>query len=93
MRRIFSGVIVGSLVVSLGSCADAELEAVDLLLHNGKVVTVDEAFSIQQALAVRDGIIIEVGREGGVRALGGVGAWLETEYRSPARPCGTRATR
>lgn len=33
----------------------------DLLLHNGKIVTVDEAFSIHQAVAVRDGRILEVG--------------------------------
>jgi predicted amidohydrolase YtcJ len=34
---------------------------VDLLLHNGKIVTVDDDFSIQQAVAVRDGVIVEVG--------------------------------
>ena len=36
-------------------------ETADLVLHNGKIVTVDDAFSIQQAIAVRDEHIIEVG--------------------------------
>ncbi|HYV30023.1 MAG TPA: amidohydrolase, partial [Candidatus Binatia bacterium] len=34
----------------------------DLILHNGKVVTVDESFSIQEAIALRAGRIVEVGR-------------------------------
>jgi hypothetical protein len=33
----------------------------DLVLHNGKVVTVDAQFSVQQAIAVKDGRIIAVG--------------------------------
>ncbi len=45
--------------MALSACA--EREAVDLVLHNGKIVTVDDAFSIQQAVAVRDGRIVAVG--------------------------------
>jgi predicted amidohydrolase YtcJ len=33
----------------------------DLILHNGKIVTVDKAFSVQQAIAVRADKIIKVG--------------------------------
>ena len=33
----------------------------DLILHNGKIITVDDRFSIRQALAVRDGRIVAVG--------------------------------
>jgi predicted amidohydrolase YtcJ len=36
-------------------------EDADLILHHGKIVTVDKKFSIQQALAVRDGKILRVG--------------------------------
>jgi predicted amidohydrolase YtcJ len=36
-------------------------ENADLILHNGKIVTVDNKFSIHQALAVRDGKILRVG--------------------------------
>jgi len=46
----------------LGAIAACEPpEPVDLLLHNGKIVTVDDAFSIYQAVAVRDGVIVDVG--------------------------------
>jgi predicted amidohydrolase YtcJ len=42
-------------------CACGAAEPADLVLHNGKIVTVDEGFSIQEAVAVRDGRIVEVG--------------------------------
>ncbi len=42
----------------------------DLIIHNGKIITVDGAFSIAQALAVRDGRILAVGRNDAVQALG-----------------------
>ena len=61
MGEIRTGLILGFVFVSLGGCAAPE--PADLLLHNGKIVTVDDAFSIQQAVAVRDGRIIAVGGE------------------------------
>ena len=33
----------------------------DLLITNGKVITVDKEFSVKQAVAVREGKIISVG--------------------------------
>ncbi len=36
-------------------------EPADLLLHNGKIVTADEAFSIHEAVVVKDGKIVAVG--------------------------------
>jgi predicted amidohydrolase YtcJ len=50
-----------ALVAATAFAACAAPEPVDLLLHNGKIVTADEAFSIHQAVAVRDGRIVEVG--------------------------------
>jgi predicted amidohydrolase YtcJ len=35
----------------------------DLILHNAKIITVDEKFSIAQAMAVKDGRIIAVGTD------------------------------
>src|SRR5262249_45411607 len=35
----------------------------DLILHHGKVVTVDRNFSVHQALAVKDGRILRVGTD------------------------------
>ena len=42
-------------------------ENVDLILHGGKVVTVDPTFSVRSAIAVRDGKIVAVGTDAIVR--------------------------
>jgi predicted amidohydrolase YtcJ len=44
----------------LASCSDKKLDA-DLIIHNAVIYTVDSSFSIQQAMAVKDGKIIETG--------------------------------
>ena len=41
----------------------------DLILHHGKIVTVDAKFSIAQAVAIRDGRIVKVGTNHDVLAL------------------------
>ncbi len=43
----------------------------DLILINGKILTVDTAFSMQQALAVRDGKITAIGATAEIRKLAG----------------------
>jgi predicted amidohydrolase YtcJ len=43
----------------------------DLILHHGKVVTVDGRFSIHEAIAIRDGRILEVGKDRAVLKLKG----------------------
>ena len=48
----------------------------DLIFHNGKVVTVDNRFSIQQAVAVREGRILAVGKDRDVLKLKGAGTEL-----------------
>ncbi|MBV8904387.1 MAG: amidohydrolase [Acidobacteriia bacterium] len=40
---------------------EAQAAAADLILYNGKVVTVDDAFSIREAIVVKDGRILAVG--------------------------------
>jgi predicted amidohydrolase YtcJ len=50
--------ILAVLAFSAAWAADA-----DLILHNGKIVTVDPAFSIRQAVAVKDGRILAVGSD------------------------------
>lgn len=57
-RSLF--LIFGMSVLS-ATFAAAPVQEVDLLLHNGKVITVDEQFSIGTAVAVRDGRIVAVG--------------------------------
>jgi predicted amidohydrolase YtcJ len=46
-------------------------EDADLILYHGRIVTVDRAFSIRQALAVRGGRIIRVGTDDQVLETGG----------------------
>jgi len=41
--------------------ADRPAAAPDLILHHGKIVTVDDRFSIREAVAIKDGRILEVG--------------------------------
>ncbi len=53
--------MVGALL--LGAAAAGHAEPADLLLYNGKVLTIDDRFSIQTTLAVRDGRILAVGGE------------------------------
>ena len=43
--------------------APESLEAADLIVHHAKVVTVDGRFSIAEAVAIRNGRIIEVGSD------------------------------
>ncbi len=61
-RREFLGA-VGGATLAASSAADllAQGEPADLLLYNGKIVTVDSAFSIRQAIVVKDGRVVAVG--------------------------------
>jgi len=45
-----------------------------IFLLNGKILTVDQQFSIHEALAIREGRILAVGRNADVRKLAGAGA-------------------
>jgi predicted amidohydrolase YtcJ len=44
-------------------CPNARAAEPDLILHHGKIVTVDPKFSLQQAIAVKDGRILQVGTD------------------------------
>jgi len=62
-RRDFLGAVgVGAASLGRGQVqGQARAQAADLVLYNGKVVTVDQAFSIRQAIAVKDGKVVAVG--------------------------------
>src|SRR6266568_6365213 len=76
-RRDAEKTIHNSLLCAL--CASAVLlflgcaktEHADLILHHGRVVTVDRDFSIRQAIAVKDGKILRVGTDSEVLKLKG----------------------
>ncbi len=64
MKKIF-------LTVFLAVCTPGWSQDADTVLVNGKVLTVGQQFSTQEALAIRDGRILAVGKSGDVRRLAG----------------------
>lgn len=66
--------LVSLLVVSLPSCSSGDIPdalAPDTILHNAKIVTVDQDFSIAQAVAIKNGRLVAVGSDSQVLALAG----------------------
>jgi predicted amidohydrolase YtcJ len=59
----FSAVLLLILACAAVIPATAQGDAADLILHHGKIVTVDDRFSIREAVAVRDGKIVAVGSD------------------------------
>jgi predicted amidohydrolase YtcJ len=68
-RWIFIAVV--SALVSAGWSLDAQQAPPDTILTNGKVITVDDQFSIAQAVAVRGDRIVAVGTNQDVTRLAG----------------------
>jgi predicted amidohydrolase YtcJ len=68
MRRVTHGLFICFLACFLPHLPAAEA---DLILHHGKIVTVDSRFSIRQAVAIRDGRILQVGKDTAILKLKG----------------------
>jgi predicted amidohydrolase YtcJ len=62
---------IAILLLSLWMSPSAWGQAADTVLINGKIVTVDQQFSIQEAIAVRDGRILSVGKTSEIQKLAG----------------------
>ena len=66
------GLLGLALLGMLSGCgADLEVLRPDTVLFNGNIVTVDEDFSIAEAVAIKDGKFIAVGSNAQVRGLAG----------------------
>jgi hypothetical protein len=63
--------LCGAVAVTLGASAAAQVPAPDLVLLNGKVITVDAKDSTAQAIAIKDGKIVAVGDSARIAALAG----------------------
>jgi hypothetical protein len=62
MKRLLQlGVAASTLWLVTADGALAQTKPADMILYNGKVLTVDKTFSIAKAVAVKDGRIIAVG--------------------------------
>jgi predicted amidohydrolase YtcJ len=59
-RRQFLGA-AGAASLGVAARLQAQGGTADLILFNGKIVTVDDAFSIRQAIVIKDGRILAVG--------------------------------
>ena len=59
----FSFLLVLVTAFMLSSCDGLQKERADLIIHNATIYTVNETFSKEEALAVRDGKIIAIGPE------------------------------
>jgi predicted amidohydrolase YtcJ len=70
MRPSFSRVFVVAIAVVAAPIA-APAQTADTVLVNGKIVTVDDRFTIAQALAVKDGRVVRVGASAEIEALKG----------------------
>lgn len=73
MTRTWKPLAVGVLVALAGApmLVSAQQPAADLVLSNGKIITVDERFSIAQAVAVRGDRIVAVGTNQEINRLAG----------------------
>jgi predicted amidohydrolase YtcJ len=70
-RWRLAGLLIGAIGLVAASQANAEA---DMILLNGKIVTVDAQDSVRQAVAMADGKILAVGSNDEVRALAGTRA-------------------
>ena len=70
MRRLARMLLVGGLV-GMSMSLDAQQASPDLILSNGKIITVDDRFSIAQAVAVRGDRIVAVGTNQEITRLAG----------------------
>ncbi len=70
MRLSFSRAIMLAVAV-VAAPAPASAQVADTVLVGGKIVTVDDRFTLAQALAIRDGRIVKVGATAEIEALKG----------------------
>src|SRR6185436_2390139 len=54
-------IVIGS--VLLISCSSNSQNKADLIVHHAKIYTVDSAFTVAEAMAIKDGKIIAIGKE------------------------------
>src|SRR5579859_1839963 len=66
-RRALGTIVVALFTSNIAAAADHA----DLIIHHGKIITVDEKFSIGQALAVKGDRILSVGSNAEILKLAG----------------------
>ena len=89
--RLTVSPLVVYLSLSWFGCADPGNEFADMVLHNGKVVTVDEAIPDGQAVAMRGGRILAVGSDSEIDAYIGEETEVIDLAGQLAIPCSSTA--
>jgi predicted amidohydrolase YtcJ len=77
LRRMFCpGLAWIASLVAFASAATIQAERADLILHSGKIAVVDASFGVAEAIAVKDGKILRVGKDADILPLKGDGTEL-----------------
>jgi imidazolonepropionase-like amidohydrolase len=73
MRTLATGLLVllSALVAESSSAQQSINAAPDAIFYNGKIITVDSGFAIEQAFAVRGELYVAVGTNAAIQALAG----------------------
>jgi predicted amidohydrolase YtcJ len=71
LRKSIARFVGLSALVVLGLASPARAQTADIILVNGKILTLDERSSVQQALAVSDGRVSSLGRSADIMKLAG----------------------
>ena len=61
MKRIRFTLVVVFVLTTIFSCV--KFRTADLVIHNARIYTVNETFEVAQAMAIKDGKIIAIGKE------------------------------
>lgn len=69
--RYFARVLAAALTLAAGAAEVTAADVADMILFNGKIVTVDDVFAIRQAVAVRGQRVLATGDNQAMHALAG----------------------
>src|SRR5690349_20398417 len=72
-RTAVSTLLLATVCVMLMAAAAVAQQPADMVLHNGKILTVDDSFSTAQAVAISGNKIAAVGSDADVMNLAGAG--------------------
>src|SRR3954454_22636586 len=73
MKRFSTMLLPAALIVAAGSFVHSQQAAPDVVLSNGTIITVDERFTIAQAVAIKSDRIVAVGTNQEIGRLAGPG--------------------
>jgi predicted amidohydrolase YtcJ len=71
LRLLAVGIIAGCAATSLAMAQPADTGSADLVLINGKILTMDSRATVAEAVAVRGNRILDVGTSAAIKALAG----------------------